>query len=80
MGKGGRKRGRETSMCKRYTDQFSLTGDLSCNPDMCPDWESNWRPFGSQAGTQSTEPHQPGLYCYFILIFVLNILIKCSHH
>ena len=27
---------------------------------MCPDWESNWRPFGSQAGTQSTEPHQPG--------------------
>ena len=22
----------------------------------------NWRPFGSQAGTQSTEPHQPRLY------------------
>ena len=31
------------------------------NPGMCPDWELNWRPFGSQAGTQSTEPHQPGL-------------------
>ena len=29
---------------------------------MCPDWESNQRPFGSQAGTQSTELHQPGLY------------------
>ena len=36
------------------------TGDLSCNPGMCPDWESNPCPFGLQAGTQSTEPHQPG--------------------
>ena len=32
-----------------------------CNPGVCPDWESNWRPFGLQAGTQSAEPHQPGL-------------------
>ena len=29
---------------------------------MCPDWELNWRPFGSQAGTQHSEPHQPGPY------------------
>ena len=36
------------------------TRDLACNPGMCPDWELNWRPFGLQAGTQSTEPHQPG--------------------
>ena len=36
------------------------TGDLAHNRDMCPDWESNWLPFSSQAGTQSTEPHQPG--------------------
>ena len=35
-------------------------GDLVHNPGMCPDWESNHQPFGSQAGTQSTEPHQPG--------------------
>ena len=35
-------------------------GDLACNPGMCPDWESNWRQFGLQASTQSTEPHQPG--------------------
>ena len=28
------------------------TGDLACNPGMCPDWESNWRPFGLQAGAQ----------------------------
>ena len=31
------------------------------NPGMCPDQEPNWQTFGSQAGTQSTEPHQPGL-------------------
>ena len=36
------------------------TGDPADNPGMCPDWESNRWPFGSQAGTQSTEPHQPG--------------------
>ena len=36
------------------------TGHLACNPGMCPDWESNWRPFGSQACTQSTEPYQLG--------------------
>ena len=24
------------------------TGELAHNPGMCPDWESNWRPFGSQ--------------------------------
>ena len=42
------------------------TGDLACNPGMCPDWELNWRPFASQASTQPTEPHQLRLfYCYF---------------
>ena len=35
------------------------TGDLTHNPGMCPDQESNQRPFGSQAYAQSTEPHQP---------------------
>ena len=37
------------------------TGDPACNPGICPDWESNLEPFGSQADAQSTEPHQPGL-------------------
>ena len=36
------------------------TRDLACNPGMCPDWESNQRPFVLQASAQSTEPHQPG--------------------
>ena len=36
------------------------TGDLACNPGMCPDWEWNQRPFGLQASTQNTKQHQPG--------------------
>ena len=44
------------------------TGDLAHNPGMCPDWESNWHPFGSQAGAQSTEPHQLGLFLYVMLL------------
>ena len=43
-----------------------LTGDLAHSPGTCPDWESNQRPFGSQAGAHSTEPHQPGLLLLFI--------------
>ena len=46
------------------------TGDLACNPDMCPDWESNQRPFGSQARAQSTELQQPGLLYFLTFIFI----------
>ena len=47
------------------------TGDLSCSPGMCPDRESNQRPFGLQASTQSTELHQSGLLAVFI--YGLNV-------
>ena len=40
-------------------------GNLAHNPGMCPDWESNRQHFGTQAGTQSTEAHQPGQACLF---------------
>ena len=36
------------------------TGDLACNPGMCPHWEWNQRSLGLQARAQSTELHQPG--------------------
>ena len=52
-----RKRRRETSMCGCLPR--TPTGDMALNPGMYPDWELNRQPFGSQAGTQSTEPHQP---------------------
>ena len=35
------------------------TGGLAGNPGVSPDWESNQGSFGSQARTQSAEPHQP---------------------
>ena len=38
-----------------------MCGCLSRSPGMCPDWALNQPPFDSQAGAQSTEPHQPGL-------------------
>ena len=37
-----------------------LLGGSGPPPRHVPDWESNWRPFGLQADSQSTEPHQPG--------------------
>ena len=60
-GEGERKRGRETSMCGCLLCTPNWGPDLGCNPGMCPDWESNQQPFGSQSSTQSTEPHRPGL-------------------
>ena len=45
----------------------TLTGDLADNPGMCPDWESNWQAFGSQASAQSTEPQQSGLLPRFLI-------------
>ena len=70
-GEAGVEGDKETSMGERNIDLLPLTsappplpaqptGDLARNPHMCPDQETNQRPFGSQAGTQSTEPHQPG--------------------
>ena len=44
------------------------TGDLAHSPSMCPGWESRQPPFHSQAGTQSTEPHQPGQLIFYLLI------------
>ena len=72
----GREKEREISMWERYINWFPLahapTGDLTCNPDMCPDWESNRWLFGSQASIQPTVPHQPGpnvsfMVCVFYL-------------
>ena len=55
--KGGRKRRKHQYVVASH---MPPTGDLAHNPGTCPDWEWNRRPFSSQAGTESTEPHQPG--------------------
>ena len=38
------------------------TVDLVHNPGMCPDWELNWRPFDSQAGTLPLSHTSQGLH------------------
>ena len=65
-GKGRKKRGREKGEKHQCVVASCTppTGDLTCNPGLCPDWESNWQPFGSQAHAQSTELHQPGPIFY----------------
>ena len=66
----GKERERETSSV--VTSHMLPARDLTHDPGMCPDWESNQRLFGLQASTQSIESHQLGLkvdfvrykYCY----------------
>ena len=50
------------------------TGDVACNPGMCPGWECNQLPFGAQAQAQSTELHQPGFnYSFKVTWFQFSI-------
>ena len=37
------------------------TRDLTQNPGVCPDWESNQQPFALLYDAQPTKPHQSGL-------------------
>ena len=56
---------------------YPAPGDLAHNPGMCPEQESNQQPFGLQAGTQSTEPHQPGLTV--VLMYISQIANEAEH-
>ena len=40
----------------------ALMGDQSRNPGMCPDQDSNWRPFTWRGDAPPTEPHRSGLH------------------
>ena len=57
----GREREKEGEKHQCVVASHTPTRNPACNPGTCPDWELNWRPFGSEASAQSTEPHQPGL-------------------
>ena len=50
--------------------------DQARNLGRCPDWEPNQQPFGLQAGTQSTEPHQPGLSMVLKNLYELIIVFR----
>ena len=74
-GKGGRKKGQKHQCV--VASHVPPIGDLACNPGMCSDWEQNQQPVGSQASTQSTDPHQPGLILYFKYLQVFLFLLLC---
>ena len=44
------------------------TGDLACNPGICPDWESNQQPFGSQPALNPLNYASRGYIAYYFLI------------
>ena len=74
--KGGERKG-EKHWCEKETSVFGQgkrntypDKDRTRNPGTCPDWESNLRPSGLQAGAQSTEPHQP------VLSLILNMQLS----
>ena len=56
--------GRETSMFERNINRLPITcapiRDLTHNPGMGPDWESNLQPFALPDDAQPMEPHQSG--------------------
>ena len=70
LDRGGR---RETEGEKLWSGCLFHTParDLGHNAGPRPNWELNWRPFGSHALAQSTEPHQPGVLVLIHFIFLL---------
>ena len=74
----GREKERERNINVWLPLAWTPTRDLACNPGMCPDWESNLWPFGSQAGAQCTELHQPGLN--FTSFFVNSSMLHTTYH
>ena len=80
-GKGGRKRGEKHRCTRAISISCShtlLTGDLACNPAVCPDWELNWWPFGLQTDVQSTKPYQPGQHTQTFWKSPLSLYVPLS--
>ena len=80
MGKEGREGEKHQCVVASHAPP---TGDMAHNPGMCPDWELNWRPSGSQASAQCTEPHQPGGISFFDVIKIFRTVVMaaciCEH-
>ena len=53
--------------------------DLAFNPGMCPDWELNQRSFDSQAGMQSTEPHQLGIEIFSYITIYCDLCLSLNN-
>ena len=78
---------RETSISCLLYSRPPTTGDLACSPGMCPDWELNWWPLGSQVGAQATNHTSQGkrLYClnstvFHVLWCILRVVLQVQFH
>lgn len=56
--KGREKERERENRCEKNISQLPSTGDWTCNPGGCPDWEPNWQLFS--AWDDALEPLQPG--------------------
>ena len=56
------------------------TGDLAHNPGMCPDWESNQQPFGSQSALNLLSYTSRGWILFLILFKVSSLCRGKSVH
>ena len=77
-----KERERYTNMQEKHwlvASHMSPTEDLAHNLGMYPDWELNQWPLGSQASTQSTKPHQPGLIITFSMFALLSLWILLDY-
>ena len=54
----------------------SPIGNLACNQSMCPDWESNWWPFGSQLALNTLSYTSQGNCCSFTCILQLFMSLQ----
>ena len=69
---------REKHQCV-VASHMAPTGDLACNPDMCPDWESNWHPFGSQPMLSPLSYTSQGFFIVFLQNFLTDTGIITYH-
>ena len=73
----GKEKERERSLIVWLPLTCPLMGTWPATQACALDWDSNQWPFGSQAGTQSTDPHQPGLQ---MLIFCFSVFVSIFEH
>ena len=69
MVKGGRE-GKEHQCVVAY--HVPSTGDLACNPGICPDWESNQQPFGLQPALNPLSYTSQGPLCTLLPKVIYN--------
>ena len=81
----GKEKERERNISGWFPLPHPPTGDLVCNPGICPYWELNWRPFGSQAGLNPLSYSSQGYKLLFISIsisfisdWIFSVLLRFS--